>query len=122
MVDVLAQHSQASLDMEQIPPPVDMQKLFFAYTMDSISKIFFGRDTNTMAGKKDELAESFDNAHRFMLQFMYENVAVSMGSFLPVTSPTHTHMYTTITITITHTRSRPRFIIKAYLIQFLPFY
>ena len=72
MIDVLTQNCGDA----QNPPQIDMQKLFFAYTMDSISKIFFGRDTNTMCDVKDELAESFDNAHRFMMQFLFEHIAV----------------------------------------------
>ena len=72
MIDVLTQNCGDA----QTPLPIDMQKLFFAYTMDSISKIFFGRDTNTMCDVKDELAESFDNAHRFMLQFLFEHIVV----------------------------------------------
>ena len=62
----------------QPPPPIDMQKLFFSFTMDVVSKIFFGRDANTMCNVKDELAESFDNAHRFMLQFLFHNMAVHL--------------------------------------------
>ena len=53
-----------------------MQKLFFAYTMDSISKIFFGRETNTMHNVKDELAEAFDKAHRFMIVLMWSQFTV----------------------------------------------
>ena len=49
------------------PPAIDMQKLLFAYTIDSISKIFFGRDASTMRNVKDELAESFDKAHRYLM-------------------------------------------------------
>ena len=76
MVDVLKQNCGDA----KTPPPIDMQKLFFAYTMDSISKIFFGRDTNTMCNEKDELAESFDNAHRFLMQFFLGNIAVNFLS------------------------------------------
>ena len=76
MVDVLTRN-RGTTDMTPNRGTTDMQKLFFAFTMDSISKIFFGRETNTMCGVQDELADSFDNAHRFMLQFMYENIAVS---------------------------------------------
>ena len=74
MVDVLKQNCGDA----KTPPPIDMQKLFFSFTMDVVSKIFFGRDTNTMCNVKDELAESFDNAHRFMLQFLFQNMAVNL--------------------------------------------
>ena len=91
MVDVLKQNCGDA----KTPPPIDMQKLFFAYTMDSISKIFFGRDTNTMCDVKDELAESFDNAHRLMLQFFFENVAVYITfclHLLPTRLRIHEHI------------------------------
>ena len=35
---------------------VDMQSVFFAFTMDSIMEIFFGRVADTIRGKKDEYA------------------------------------------------------------------
>ena len=72
MLDVLTQNA----GHKKTPPTIDMQKLFFAYTMDSISKIFFGRETNTMCNVKDELAESFDKAHRFMIIFMWSHFTV----------------------------------------------
>ena len=72
MLDVLTQNCGHA----QTPPPIDMQKLFFAYTMDSISKIFFGRETNTMRNVKDELADAFDQAHRFMIVYLWENFTV----------------------------------------------
>ena len=73
MVDVLTENCIGAQTA-----PIDMQKLFFAYTMDSISKIFFGRDTNTMCNVKDKLAEAFDNAHRYLMQFFLENIAVNV--------------------------------------------
>ena len=82
MVEVLA----GKCDDTQNPPPIDMQKLFFAYTMDSISKIFFGRDTNTISEVKDELAESFDNAHRFSMQFIFNNVVVKFSHLFAITA------------------------------------
>ena len=41
---------------------VDMQRCFFAFTMDSIQQIFFGRDTDTVRGKHDAYAAAFDEA------------------------------------------------------------
>ena len=88
MVDVLTQNCGGA----QTPPPIDMQKLFFAYTMDSISNIFFGRDTNTMCDVKDELGESFDSAHRFMMQFIYGYMGVKFAYTSSIATP-HTRTY-----------------------------
>jgi hypothetical protein len=89
MVDVLTQNCGDA----QTTPPIDMQKLFFAYTMDSISKIFFGRDTNTMCNEKDELAESFDNAHRFLMQFFLGNIAVNFLLAFTANKTAYTRTY-----------------------------
>jgi hypothetical protein len=63
-------------NLNQVPEGkhVDMQKKFFAFTMDSIMKIFFGRDTDTLTEEKDVYAESFDEAHR----------RYSTGSLIPL--------------------------------------
>ena len=51
-----------------------MQRVFFAFTMDSISTIFFGRHTDTLHGKTDPYAEAYDGAHHNMLQFVFGNL------------------------------------------------
>ena len=55
---------------------VDMQRCFFAFTMDSIQQIFFGRDTDTVRGKHDAYAAAFDEAHHSMLQTLFKNLLV----------------------------------------------
>ena len=53
---------------------VDMQDKFFAYTMDSVMKIFYGREVDTMAGAKDVYAEAYDVAHRSMLLYVVSSL------------------------------------------------
>ena len=96
MVDVLTRNCGDA----QTPQPIDMQKLFFAYTMDSISKIFFGRDTNTMCNEKDELAESFDNAHRFLMQFFLGNIAVNFLLAFTANKTAYARTYQIIILTM----------------------
>ena len=55
---------------------VDMQHKFFAFTMDSISSIFFGRETNTMVGERDVYADAFDGAHRAFLDYATSNLGL----------------------------------------------
>eukprot|EP00298_Acanthocystis_sp_HF-20_P016366 c21459_g5_i1.p1 GENE.c21459_g5_i1~~c21459_g5_i1.p1 ORF type:complete len:387 (-),score=73.96 c21459_g5_i1:35-1195(-) len=59
---------------------IDMQQMFFAFTMDSIMRIFFGRETHTMRGTHDPYAAAFDDAHRNMLKFLMKNI-VQIGLF-----------------------------------------
>ena len=47
---------------------VDMQSKYFCFTMDSIQRIFFGRDVSTLKdGETDTFASSFDEAQRTLL-------------------------------------------------------
>ena len=78
MLDVLTENYDLRVH-GNTPLAIDMQKLFFAYTMDSISKIFFDRDASTMRNVKDELAESFDKAHRYLMQYLFKNVVVGFA-------------------------------------------
>ena len=43
---------------------VDMQGYFFNFTMDSIMRLFFGRESNTIGGVTDSYAQAYDEAHR----------------------------------------------------------
>jgi len=63
---------------------VDLQKMFFGFTMDSITRIFFGEDADTMAGAACEYGEAFDEAHRSMLAYTRPNMSqIYMMSYLP---------------------------------------
>ena len=44
--------------------------------MDSISSIFFGRETNTMVGERDVYADAFDGAHRAFLDYGTSNLPI----------------------------------------------
>lgn len=52
---------------------VDLQQMFFAYTMDSIMQIFFGESIDTMGGEDNKYALAFDSAHRSLLEFLLAN-------------------------------------------------
>ena len=63
---------------------VDMQRYCFAFTMDSIQNIFFGRNTETLRDERDSFAAAFDEAHRAMMKFFFGNiVALVVGGRLP---------------------------------------
>lgn len=60
---------------------IDIQKEFFSFTMDSIQKIFFGREVNTMGEEKsDEYANAYDNAHRAAMQELMEAIPIAVLS------------------------------------------
>ena len=40
---------------------------------------FFDRDAGTMRNVKDNLAESFDKAHRYLMQYLFKNVVVGFA-------------------------------------------
>ena len=44
---------------------VDMQRMFFAFTMDSIMKLFFGVKSAILQGEHDKYASAYDTAHRW---------------------------------------------------------
>lgn len=63
---------------------VDIQNMFFCYTMDSITKIFFGEDSDTMGGASSGYGEAFDEAHRAMLDYTRPNMSrLYMMTYLP---------------------------------------
>mmetsp|Transcript_96627 Transcript_96627/g.288507 ORF Transcript_96627/g.288507 Transcript_96627/m.288507 type:complete len:548 (-) Transcript_96627:171-1814(-) len=47
---------------------VDMQQLFFCFTMDSIMEIFFSEPTDTMRGGYSSYASAYDTAHRKLIE------------------------------------------------------
>ncbi|CAK9111618.1 Cytochrome P450 704C1 (Cytochrome P450 CYPD), partial [Durusdinium trenchii] len=59
---------------------VDMQERFFCFTMDSIKKIFFGEEVDTVLGDEDPYAQAFDKAHRSMLRFLVQQIPVMLLS------------------------------------------
>eukprot|EP00941_MAST-03F_sp_MAST-3F-sp1_P002685 g2685.t1 len=63
---------------------VDMQRMFFAYTMDSIMTVFFGCNTDSLNGVSDAFSESFDEAHRTMFRYVIGNIGfLSFAALLP---------------------------------------
>jgi len=53
---------------------VDLQKLFFCYTMDSIMKLFFLEDCDTLGGQEWAYGSAFDEAHRSMFKYVFEGL------------------------------------------------
>jgi len=49
--------------------PVDMQHMFFSFTMDSIMQIFFGQRTNTVGGETNEYGRAYDTAHYCFFEY-----------------------------------------------------
>ncbi|CAE7326622.1 CYP704C1 [Symbiodinium sp. KB8] len=64
---------------------VDLQMGFFTFTMDSIMKIFFGEDSNTVMGKENKYGEAFDKAQSAMRRHMIKSLSFHLISrtFLP---------------------------------------
>lgn len=64
---------------------IDLQSLFFSFTMDSIEKFFMGTEVNTIEGGMSEYAKNFDNAHHAMLTTLFRNFQFMIMSkfFLP---------------------------------------
>merc|ERR1719343_227875 len=53
---------------------VDMQKMFFSLTMDSVMKIFFGEEADTMAGALSRYAAAYDQAHNGFVDYVLSNM------------------------------------------------
>eukprot|EP00927_Polykrikos_kofoidii_P015903 TRINITY_DN1712_c0_g3_i1.p1 TRINITY_DN1712_c0_g3~~TRINITY_DN1712_c0_g3_i1.p1 ORF type:complete len:559 (-),score=69.55 TRINITY_DN1712_c0_g3_i1:94-1770(-) len=63
---------------------VDMQMIFFNFTMDSITKIFFGEESDTVNGERSIYGSAFDNAHRSFVSYLLESVAfISVAKLFP---------------------------------------
>lgn len=55
---------------------IDMQEIFFSFTMDSIEKFFMGSEVNSITGGMSNYAKNFDLAHFHMMSFVYNNIHV----------------------------------------------
>ncbi|GBG29779.1 Cytochrome P450 86A7 [Hondaea fermentalgiana] len=61
---VLEEHAESG-------QPIDLQKKFFSFTFDSIQKIFYARDVDSVSGDTDPYAFAFDGAHRVLMTFHF---------------------------------------------------
>eukprot|EP00924_Labyrinthula_sp_SR-Ha-C_P012553 augustus_masked-scaffold_10-processed-gene-10.47-mRNA-1 protein AED:0.38 eAED:0.38 QI:0/-1/0/1/-1/1/1/0/533 len=62
----------------------DMQNLCFRFSMDSIEKLFFGKDVNSLQGEMSIYAKAFDGAGQCLLKLYIQNlVPMIMEQFLP---------------------------------------
>lgn len=58
---------------------VDMQAKSFAFTMDSIQKIFFGVNINTIDGQDaDKYGQAFDTAHENMMKHLLHSIMLQL--------------------------------------------
>jgi len=64
------------IDVLSTKKEVDMQRVFFSFTMDSIQSIFFSRQVDTSNGHIDPYAKAFDDAHHYMMKFVFNNIAI----------------------------------------------
>jgi len=63
---------------------VDMQAMFFQYTMDSIMQIFFGEVVDTMGGQANKYAAAYDTAHRCLIEYFFTSIpALALGKLAP---------------------------------------
>eukprot|EP00405_Crypthecodinium_cohnii_P015641 CAMPEP_0206457992 /NCGR_PEP_ID=MMETSP0324_2-20121206/23293_1 /ASSEMBLY_ACC=CAM_ASM_000836 /TAXON_ID=2866 /ORGANISM="Crypthecodinium cohnii, Strain Seligo" /LENGTH=557 /DNA_ID=CAMNT_0053929223 /DNA_START=41 /DNA_END=1714 /DNA_ORIENTATION=+ len=64
--------------------PVNMQKMFFGFTMDSITKIFFGQEADTLADSTHPYGDAYDTAHRAMSDYVRPSMAkLLLMKYLP---------------------------------------
>ena len=67
---------------------IDIQSKFFAFTIDSIQNIFFGRKVDTLMRKEiDPFGEGFDEAHRAMVSTTHSAFAFFMFTRLILPFP-----------------------------------
>eukprot|EP00927_Polykrikos_kofoidii_P015901 TRINITY_DN1712_c0_g1_i1.p1 TRINITY_DN1712_c0_g1~~TRINITY_DN1712_c0_g1_i1.p1 ORF type:complete len:601 (-),score=65.29 TRINITY_DN1712_c0_g1_i1:127-1785(-) len=63
---------------------VDMQMQFFNFTMDSIMKIFFGEESNTVSGDENSYGSAYDFAHRCFSKYVVQSLPfISIAQLLP---------------------------------------
>lgn len=88
MGEVFTEKARRLVMLLQIPASrgecVDIQRLFFAFTMDSIMRIFFNEDVDTMDGTECTYGSAFDEAHRSMIAYLRPSAAfLQLLSYLP---------------------------------------
>eukprot|EP00924_Labyrinthula_sp_SR-Ha-C_P010389 snap_masked-scaffold_23-processed-gene-5.17-mRNA-1 protein AED:0.32 eAED:0.33 QI:0/-1/0/1/-1/1/1/0/541 len=57
---------------------VDLQDMFFKFTMDSIEEIFFGNEINSIEGEMSFFGKNFDTAHQQLVPILFENVQFAL--------------------------------------------
>jgi len=63
---------------------VDIQKMFFSFTMDSITRIFWGEDADTLDNATCHYADAYDAAHRALVTWVRPSMAMLLQmSYLP---------------------------------------
>lgn len=88
MSEVFVQKAQHFCDLLEAPAkegkPVDLQLNFFSYTMDSVMKIFFGEESDTLGGQDNAYATAFDSAHRNLVKYMTTNFSfLTLQNIIP---------------------------------------
>lgn len=54
---------------------VDFQEMAFGYTMDSISQIFFGEESNSLGGTPSVYGSAYDEAHQSVTEYLMTSMA-----------------------------------------------
>ena len=66
---------------------LDLQDVFFKYTMDAFGKIAFNADFNTLQGEPNEYGMAFDGAHSsFMTFYQQNNLLCTLLELVPSTN------------------------------------
>eukprot|EP00924_Labyrinthula_sp_SR-Ha-C_P006475 snap_masked-scaffold_80-processed-gene-0.2-mRNA-1 protein AED:0.31 eAED:0.31 QI:0/-1/0/1/-1/1/1/0/544 len=61
---------------------IDMQDMFFKFTMDSIEKLFFGNEVNSIEGEMSFYGKNFDLAHQQLLPLLFGNIPASLAEII----------------------------------------
>merc|ERR1711972_1205802 len=88
MGEVFLEKSRRMVEVLQEPAAagtaVDLQAMFFGFTMDSIMRIFFGEDASTLEGAACKYGDAYDTAHRCMMEYLVPSlVPLFVLDFLP---------------------------------------
>jgi len=84
MGDVFTKKSEALRQYLEPGKPIDMQLLFFNFTMDSILKVFYGEDSNTVGGEENQIGKHYDIAHRAFFEYRFAAFGVeALTDLLP---------------------------------------
>mmetsp|Transcript_30659 Transcript_30659/g.60156 ORF Transcript_30659/g.60156 Transcript_30659/m.60156 type:complete len:557 (-) Transcript_30659:24-1694(-) len=76
--DVFTKHGRELVHLlqESGGAPIDIQDLFFKYTLDSFGVMAFDVDFKTMTPKPDPFGAAFDNSHRLIFKIFFESALV----------------------------------------------
>jgi len=84
MHGVFVAKAKSLRDALQSGSKVDMQMHLFNFTMDSIMKIFFGEESNSICGEMNKYGQAFDVAHRDFFEYGVTSLGfITVAQLLP---------------------------------------